>query len=432
MSTSIKNILIVLGCVIVMFCAVSSTMACSTVFITSDQGEKPAVVARSMDYESNEGKIMLVGLKNDENESDVNMQDNIVERAKWTNTYDFIGKAFNGSLMMAGGLNSGGVGMNGLYLPGLAQYQDYNPTGPPALSQMNLIAYVLATSGSVSEALTNIGKVQVVVGALVVTDGTWSAFPAHWTIRDKSGRSAVVEWTTTGYFIYLDATLAAEINISKLEQDTGAKVVTDYPDAGRVLANAPGYIWQNACYQKQDGYFDWTANRTDKTWGGTHQNGSGTYGLRGDWTAPSRFQRGMALLKQGIMPVPNTTSQAILLAQDRIHSLAQPAGVSVCPTTWIALSNLTDGEYWYRLLLLFGKSDKEDVVTLVAPDDIGNLGYEKFEVKDVRKYLDEGKENIKHFLSTFTGTLTEDQKNQALAVMVGTAGATPLTTVFAK
>jgi penicillin V acylase-like amidase (Ntn superfamily) len=412
--------------------AVSAAWACSTVFITSDQGEEPAVVARSMDYECNEGRIMLVGLKGDPtNTSDVNMQDNIVERVTWTNTYDFIGKAFNNSLMLAGGLNSGGLGINGLYLPGVAQYMDYDPTGPPALSHMNLIAYVLGTSGSVSEALTNISKVQVVIGALVVTDGTYSSFPAHWTIRDKTGRSAVVELTKTGYFIYLDAALAAEMDISKLEQDSGAKVVTDYPNAGHVLANSPGYTWENACYEKQDNYFNWTANRTNKTWGGTHQNGSGTYGLRGDWTSPSRFQRGMALLKQGIMPVPNTTRQAILLAQDRIHSLAQPAGVSVALTTWIAISNLKDGEYWYRLLLLFGKSDKEDVVTLVVPVDIGNLGYEKFEVKDVKKYVDEGKENIKHFTSTFTGTLTEDQKNQALAVMVGTAGATPLTTVFA-
>ena len=83
MHTSIRKMMIIFGWLVFLCCSASNATACSSVFITGDQGEAPAVIARTMDFEENEGKLMGVGLSGDKNVSDVNMQDNVTERAAW-------------------------------------------------------------------------------------------------------------------------------------------------------------------------------------------------------------------------------------------------------------------------------------------------------------------------------------------------------------
>ena len=429
MSTSIKNILIVLGCVIVIFCAVSSTMACSTVFITSDQGEQPAVVGRSMDNETDLGPLLGVGLKGDTNVSDVNMQDHVVQRAEWTNSHDVIGKIANNSIMFCEGINTAGVYIGALNFPGLTFFAEYDPDGKPALSHTDLVLYLLGTSSSVEGALENLGKVQVVVGAALLM-GEYISMPWHFSIRDRSGKTAVLEYTKDGLMIYLNKLLSYEIDKETIEAETGGKIDQSYANAGKVLTNAPVYSWHNACYNKQDTYFHWSGDRTGRKWDGGYQNASGTYGLRGDWTAPSRFQRLMALLKPDIMPVPNTSEQAKFLAHGAINTVIQPAGVSICPTIWVTISDLQRGEYLYRRICILGSTNIENVTVIDIPYKDETFGFEKYNVNDVSEYLLLQKKNIQHIVCSFDGVVPEAQRSQALSGLAATEGATPNHTVF--
>lgn len=431
MHTSIRNAMILMGCTIFLFCAVSSAMACSSVFITSTQGEAPSVVGRTMDFEENEGKLMGVGLSEDNNVSDVNMQDNVTERAAWTNKYDYIGKLLNATPMFVEGINTAGLSVGSFYMPGITRFAEYIPGGKPALSFVSFIPYLLGISATAEEALVNMGKVQVVMGAFETGPGAYMAPTLHYAIRDKHGKSAVVEFLEGGVKIYLDKNLTYNINIKELEAATGGTVNQNYAGAGKVIANNPTYDWQNGCFQKQDNYFKWTGDRTDRTWDGSTQNASGTYGIRGDWTAPSRFQRPMALLKPGISPIPSTTAQAKYLAYGAILSVIQPAGVSVCPTIWISISDLKNGDYLYRLLVMFNQTSTDTNTVLEIPDDPEGFRLERFNVNDVRTYLSEKKENVAHIIIKAGETLTEKEKSDVMsAFLAPTGGAAPLVTTF--
>jgi len=423
--------MIFMGCTIFLFCAVSSAMACSSVFITSTQGDAPAVIARTMDFEENEGKLMGVGLSGDNNVSDVNMQDNVTERAAWTNQYDYIGKLLSAAPMFVEGINTSGVSVGSFYMPGITRFSEYDPKGKPALSFASLIPYLLGVSATVEEALVNMGKVQVVMGAVETGPGAYMAPTLHYVIRDKHGKCAVLEFVEGGVVIYLDKDLTYNINIEELEAATGGTVNQSYAGAGKVITNNPTYDWQNGCFQKQDNYFKWTGDRTDRTWDGMTQNASGTYGLRGDWTAPSRFQRPMALLKPGISPIPLTTTQARYLAYGAINSVIQPAGVSVCPTIWLSISDLKNGDYLYRLLVLFNQASTDTNTVLEVPDDPVDFRLERFNVNDVKTYLSEKKENVAHIIIKAGETLTEKEKSDVMsAFLAPTGGAAPLVTTF--
>ena len=431
MHTSIRNAMILMGCTIFLFCAVSSAMACSSVFITSTQGEAPSVVGRTMDFEENGGKLMGVGLSGDNNVSDVNMQDNVIERAAWTNKHDYIGKLLNAAPMFVEGINTAGLSVGSFYMPGITRFVEYIPGGKPALSFVSFIPYLLGISATVEKALINMGKVQVVIGAFETGPGAYMAPPLHYAIRDKYGKGAVVEFLEGGVRIYLDKNLTYNINIKELEAATGGTVNQNYAGAGKVITNNPTYDWQNSYFQKQDSYFKWTGDRTDRTWDGSTMNGSGTYGLCGDWTAPSRFQRLMALLKPGISPIPSTTAQARYLAYGAILSVIQPAGVSVCPTIWISISDLKKGEYLYRLLVMFNQKSTDTNTVLEIPDDPGDFRLERFNVNDVKTYLSEKKANVTHIIIKAGETLTEKEKSDVMsAFLAPTGGAAPLVTTF--
>ena len=318
------------------------------------------------------------------------------------------------------------------YMPGITRFAQYDPKGKPALSFPGLIPYLLGMSATVEEALENMGKVQIVMGAIHLGNG-YMAPTLHYVIRDKHGKSAVTEFLEGGVRIYLDKDLTYNISIKDVEAATGGTVNQSYSGAGKVITNDPTYDWQNGSFQKQDNEFKWTGDRTDRTWDGGHQNASGTYGLKGDWTAPSRFQRPMALLKPGISPVPYTTAQAKHLAYGAILSVIQPAGVSVCPTIWISLSDLKNGDYFYRLLYLFSKGSTGTHTVLEVPNDPGDFRLERFNVNDVRTYLTKGRKNVKQIIIQDTGRLTKDQRKAVMkAFLAPTGGAAPLTTTFLK
>ncbi len=183
----------VLGCVVFSIYAATVASACSSVFITSHEGEAPAVVGRTMDFEENEGKLMGVDLSGDQNVSDVNMHDNILKTAAWTNRYDYIGKLLNTAPMFVEGINNAGLYVGSFYMPGITRFAEYDPKGKPALSFPSLIPYLLGVSATVEEALENVGKVQILIGAINPGDG-YMAPPLHYVIRDKHGKSAVMEF----------------------------------------------------------------------------------------------------------------------------------------------------------------------------------------------------------------------------------------------
>ncbi len=311
-----RKLVLILPFVAAGFLSVSATsQACSDIAVT---GNGFAAVARTLDFEANTGSLFGLSHVGDKNTSNVNWPQSFPVHAKsWVTKYSFMGQTAFGTNVILDGINSQGVYAGFLYLPEFTRYPVANAKDSrPELAVTDTANYVLATADSVNQAVKELKQVQLVKSA--VQKGSKFLFvPVHLVIRDKTGNSAVVEWID-------------------------GKTVIHQP-AGDVLTNSPPLDWQLNNAKKYD--YTSTSN-TNRKWDGHYMNGSGFYGVPGDWTPPGRFARAAAVLKS--MPKPNSESQALALAYQALQTVAVPLGVNPSPTLWMSLADLKNNIYYFH------------------------------------------------------------------------------------
>lgn len=384
--------------------------ACSTFAVpvhSSNSISSPVtnvVGVRTMDFEEGLSNPLVYGLVKDSNVSTVDTsytskKDGAISNpAKWTNTFQFLGKGMTEGRAIEG-INNAGVYMGGLYLPNITSYPRYNATlNKPALGVFDIVNYVLGTSSSVQDALTNLSKVQVVVSTLRIQEtGKYvnKVFPLHFFIADKTGHTAVIEFTAGQIRVHSQKTF----------------VMTNSPDLNFQLSNYKELVQTSQFkHSNKDTFVD-----------GMHMNGNGYVGLPGDSTPPSRFGRITTMLQAS--PVSYKDNQADYVANMvRDGAALIPVGFNPAPTLWATKYNLGIGSYQVTNYIEIAAGRHY----LVTPEDSSYYRH-TYNVN----HIDTKSAALSHgILKAATTPISEDSAAQKLSSVKPTAGDTSYDSSF--
>lgn len=166
------------------------------------------------------------------------------------------------------GSNEAGLFAGALYLPGFTRYPSIE--GVPAetlIAPLDMCNYVLATCGSVAEAIDAMKRVT----AWPQSVAPIGMVPLHLVLHDGSGATAVIEWIDGAMQVH-DAPLG---------------VVTNAPPFPWHMTNLSNYVNLSVLDVEPIDLEGQTLTAIGA--------GSGWLGLPGDFTPPSRFVRAVAL-----------------------------------------------------------------------------------------------------------------------------------------
>ncbi|KAA0820725.1 choloylglycine hydrolase family protein, partial [Bacillus sp. AY2-1] len=182
-----------------------------------------------------------------------------------------------GRIILADGVNESGMTCATLYFPGFATYSNSIDDNKTNLAPFDFVAWSLTQFNSVEElkkSVDSISFLDVPLSVLGVIP------PLHWILADKWGECIVLEPTIEGLKMY----------------DNPLGVMTNSPEFNWHLQNLRQYVGL-----KSQPY-------APTQWGdvplSAFGQGSGSMGLPGDFTPPSRFVRA-AYSKQNIQGVDN-------------------------------------------------------------------------------------------------------------------------------
>ncbi|OTN89064.1 hypothetical protein A5819_001556 [Enterococcus sp. 7E2_DIV0204] len=183
------------------------------------------------------------------------------------NEYAFVGMARQVDkehFVFADGLNEKGLSCAALYFSGYADYNSQDTDKKYTLAPHDVVPFLLSTCSSIEEVTRTMENAQVENTAL---DFLGIVLPLHWVITDKTGKSIVIEYTEQTLHIH--------------ENTIG--VMTNSPDYKWHTTNLRNYIGLQP-EQKTEVHLN---DMVMKPFG----EGTGAFGLPGDFTPPSRFVR---------------------------------------------------------------------------------------------------------------------------------------------
>ncbi|APC97201.1 linear amide C-N hydrolase [Francisella frigiditurris] len=263
---------------------VNISEACTEVFIHKDNA---SVVGRTMDFPINIG-IFTIGYNKGVHQVSSYMDKAYpdLKVAEWDVKYPFMGREIFSTGLLVDGANDQGLSASFLYLPG-TEYPKYDPSNKKAvLSFYDLVNYTLATSKDVNEALENISKYQIISSSVAVApDIALKDAPLHFSLRDKFGNSAVIEF------------INGKINVYKGEE--AGNVLTNYPTLPEQLKNLLNYnslINYNKDEQKAK-FGNIPGFKLTIESSSLRDNIASMVGIPGDYSPPSRFVRATYLEK---------------------------------------------------------------------------------------------------------------------------------------
>lgn len=228
---------------------------------------------------------------------------------------------------LADGVNETGFAAAVLYFPGYAKYDpaETQRSSKISIAALELVNFLLGQCASVKEAVSTLSMLRIVGITDPVTD---SVAPLHWIITDRSGQCRVIEKMADGLHI--------------MENPIG------------VLSNSPDFQWHVTNLRN---YMNVTSSQLqENSWNtvtlSPFGQGTGTFGLPGDYTPPARFVR-TAYLKTHT-PLPEAQDQAVSACFHILEGVSIPKGSVMTNretadytqyTTFIDLSSST---YFFR------------------------------------------------------------------------------------
>jgi len=242
-------------------------LASSCTFITLKGADGTVVASRTMEWGSFDLSPMMTFVPAGTKSSAMKMPDG-QDGAKWVTKYDVAGVTMLGQMLFGDGINSEGLNVSLLYLPGFAEYQAYAPEKAAiSLAPVDFTGFMLSQFASVAEVRQAAENIRVVP---VVTPELGVAAPVHFSITDKGGDQIIVEYVGGVLKIY--------------EKTLG------------VLTNSPPYDWHinNARNYINMRSVDWPKIDVNDVDLAPIGYGTGLLGLPGDFTPPSRFIRALA------------------------------------------------------------------------------------------------------------------------------------------
>lgn len=243
---------------------------CTSVALKTKDGKN--LFGRTMDFsvEFNESVRIIP-----RNFKWINVTDKNVKISK----YAFIGMSIltDNHPVFADGVNEKGLTCATLYFPGFAKYEEENIENKENVACYDFVLWTLSQFKNLEEVKKSLENVVIINTVLSILN---FAPPLHWILSDKSGKSIVIERTHRGLEVF--------------ENPVG--VMTNSPNFEWHLSNLRQYIGVRA---KQFDNVIWNDLELS-----AFSQGSGTFGLPGDFTPPSRFVRAV-YLKNNIVDINN-------------------------------------------------------------------------------------------------------------------------------
>jgi len=282
----------------------------------------------------------------------------------WKGRYGFVSMTAYGQDYGPDGLNEEGLYVGMYYLPGYADYAEYQPEeASRSLSVGDFMQWMLSSFRTVQEVRDNLTGVRVVN----VEDPRFGGapLPFHWKISDPGGECIILELVAGGELTMYDAFLG-------------------------VITNAPTYEWHLTNLRNYIGLTPepkapWTIDHMQL---GPLGAGSGLLGLPGDFTPPSRFIRAAAFTATA-RPLA-TTEDAVFEAFRILDSFNIPLGAIMArdqlpvdiegATQITSVCDLDNRVYYYHTMfnrqvrrIDLKKIDFKKVKQQVLDDDTGRL-----------------------------------------------------------
>lgn len=225
---------------------------------------------------------------------------NMLRTHKIQNRYSIMGIGQNISpVTLADGVNEKGFAAAALYFPGYAQYDsaDSQRSSKISITALELVNFLLGQCASVKEAVPLLRMIRIVGIEDPVTE---AVTPLHWIITDRSGQCKIIEKMADGLHI--------------IENPIG--VLSNSPDFRWHMTNLRNYMNVTACQLQENSWNTITLSPFGQ--------GTGTFGLPGDYTPPSRFVR-TAYLKTHT-PLPDNRDQAVSTCFHILEGVSIPKG----------------------------------------------------------------------------------------------------------
>ncbi len=246
----------------------------------------------------------------------------------WKNKYAFVGMFDFGMPLASDGMNEKGLVVGQLFLPGYASYEPFERSkAGRTLAQYEFGTWLLSNFASVAEVRKGYRDVRVCQGPV----GDAGPLPLHYVVHDPSGDCVVIEYTAGKVAIY----------------DNPLGVMTNSPTFDWMLTNLDNYISLSVI------------NTPEKKLGGVtlkqFGQGTGLYGLPGDYSPPSRFVR-MVALSQAALPAKGATAglnQAITILDNVDIPIGAVRGWEgkqerFDKTIWSVVADTANLRYYYR------------------------------------------------------------------------------------
>lgn len=244
-------------------------------------------------------------------------------KSKVKNKYKFIGTGQNiGGIMFADGMNEFGLGVAALYFMGFADYKKELNPNKTSIANYDLVNYLLGNFSSVKEIINNIQNINIVG---IEDDLTKSIAPLHWMVIDEDD-SIVIEVTMNGLQIF----------------NNPVNVLTNSPDFTWHLTNLRNYL--NLSNEQLE------SKKWDNLVLTPFGQGSGSFGLPGDYTSPSRFIR-TSFIKNNTL-IPTDDEEAINTCFNILKSTFITKGLVITSrntydyTQYTVFMNLKSLEYY--------------------------------------------------------------------------------------
>jgi len=202
----------------------------------------------------------------------------------WKSRFGVAGLNGLGLPVVIDGVNEKGLASGTFYMPGYAEYQSVSPQEEAnSIAPWEVVTWILTNFATVNEVRSALPEIRV---GKVAYQGV--LHPLHYVVHDAEGNSLVIE--------YLDGKLSLN--------DNPIGVITNSPEFAWHITNLSNYVNlspQNARPEHADGV-------TIQPLG----QGSGLFGLPGDFTPPSRFVRAVALSQSAVPGAdgPQTVGEA--------------------------------------------------------------------------------------------------------------------------
>jgi choloylglycine hydrolase len=247
----------------------------------------------------------------------------------WKAKYGYLSIDGLGQDIVVDGVNDAGLSFEYLYLPGETQYPVV-PTGKEAQSLPYYLFgdWILGNFKTVDEVKQALNNVYIYLGYMPGIPDTM--FPVHASIYEANGKGIVIEF------------VAGKVNI--------------YDNIG-IMTNSPTYDWQVTNlrnYLNLSPYNPKSITVNGVGYSSTGQ-GSGSIGLPGDVSPPSRFAK-IAFLTTAAFPATNKDN-VVNLAEHIINDVDIPSGIARSTdngkdfadyTQWVVFKDLTHKIMYYR------------------------------------------------------------------------------------